>query len=159
MLKYISTTKGWVKKMPGRHLAWMRRDPGNTSRQSPPSSLRNRKNKYSSALNQFKTLRSRKRCDTFTQCCGSGSRSVGSVRYCVLGLLDTAPRSVNRRHSSGSDPPDIKQNSKKNRDSNCFVTSLTFYLRKMMQMYLQKVITEKHGKIFFCWSLEGQGRK
>ncbi len=45
-LKYISTTKGWVKKMPGRRLAWMRRDPGNTSRQSPPSSLRNRKNKY-----------------------------------------------------------------------------------------------------------------
>jgi hypothetical protein len=33
---------------------------------------------------------------------------------------------------------------------------MTFYLRKMMSVYLQKVISRIAG---FCWHLEGQGRQ
>ncbi len=57
-----------------------------------------------------------------------------------LGLLDPDPLV----RDTDPDPSIIKQNSKKNLDFYCFVTSLwLFYLRKMT----------------FCFRLEGQGRK
>jgi hypothetical protein len=36
---------------------------------------------------------------------------------------------------------------------------MTFYLIKIMYMYLQKEISRKRKKDIFCWHLEGQGRK
>jgi hypothetical protein len=86
------------------------------------------------------------------QCCGSRSesRSVGSVCFWATWIR-------NRIHKSEVwirillSP---SKNSMKNLDSYCFVT---FYLCKMMKMYLQKEISRKTFlKVVFCWHLEDQ---
>ncbi len=67
-----------------------------------------------------------------------------------LGLLN--PNPFVRLRGRDPDPPIKQKKSKKNLDYYCFVTSLWLYLWKMMQMYLQKVISRKG----FCWLLKGR---
>ncbi len=71
-----------------------------------------------------------------------------------LGLLDPSP--LVRLRGTDLDPSIIKQNSNKTFDSPCSVTSLRLFVLENDVNVPSKSNKQKN---FFCWRLEGQGRK